>query len=65
VQGRLRNESLQVEIATSCAHCGLPMHIVVNEHFEWRVQEPGADPHLFLPTIDWPRFRAPNIIEDY
>jgi hypothetical protein len=41
------------------------MHITVNEHFEWSVQEPGAHPHLFLPTIDWPRFRAPNIIGDY
>ena len=41
------------------------MHIVVNERLEWRVKERGADPHLFLPTVDWPHFRGPNIIGDY
>lgn len=41
------------------------MHITVDEHLKWRVKEDGADPHLFLPSIDWPRFSAPNIIDDY
>jgi len=65
VQGRLRNEPLEVEIATSCAHCGQAMHVVVNERLEWRVREAGADPHLFLPQIDWASFQARNIIGDY
>lgn len=65
MQGRLRNERLRVEISTSCAHCARLMHLVVDERLEWRVKERGADPHLFLPTVDWPRFRGPNIIGDY
>ena len=65
MQGRLRNESLEVEIATSCAHCGRGMHLVVDERMRWRVKERGADPHLFLPHIDWATFREPNIIGHY
>jgi len=65
VQGRLRKQTLEVEIATSCAHCGRPMHIVVDERLQWRPMERGSDPHLFMPAIDWPGFRAPNIIGDY
>ncbi len=65
MQGRLRNERLTVEIATSCAHCARPMHIEVDERFDWRVKEPGADPHLFLPHIDWKSFLGQNIIGDF
>jgi hypothetical protein len=65
VEGRLRNQRLQVEIITSCAHCARPMHIVVDERLQWRVQERGADPHVFLPHIDWGAFRGRNIIGDY
>lgn len=65
MQGRLRNERLEVEIATSCAHCGRGMHLVVDEHLKWRVRERGADPHLYVPEIDWASFQARNIIGDY
>ncbi|SPE40335.1 hypothetical protein SBA3_3720005 [Candidatus Sulfopaludibacter sp. SbA3] len=65
MQGRLRNERLDVEIATSCAHCGRAMHLIVDEQLHWRVAERGADPHLFLPHIDWAAFQGRNIIGDY
>ncbi len=41
------------------------MHLVVDHRLHWRVRETGADPHLFLPQIDWPAFHKPNIIGDY
>jgi hypothetical protein len=41
------------------------MHITVDERLQWRVKERGADPHLFLPRLDWQSFRGPNIIHDY
>ena len=56
---------MQVEISTSCDHCGRPMHILVDERLQWRAKERECDPHLFLPSIDWPRFRGANIITDY
>ena len=65
MQGRLRNERLEVEIATSCAHCGRAMHILVDERLRWRVKERDADPRLFLPHIDWRSFRGRNIIGDF
>ena len=65
MQGRLRNERLEVEIATSCGHCGRAMHIVVDERFRWKVKERDADPRLFLPAIDWGSFRGRAIIDDF
>ena len=65
MQGRLRKERLEVEIATLCAHCGRAMHILVDDRFRWQVKEQGADPRLFLPSIDWASFRGRNIIGDY
>jgi len=41
------------------------MHIEADDQLRWRVKERGADPHLFLPAIDWAQFRRPNIIDDY
>ncbi|HWC96959.1 MAG TPA: hypothetical protein VG456_09425 [Candidatus Sulfopaludibacter sp.] len=54
-----------MEIATSCAHCGRAMHIAVNERLEWRIRERGAEPHLYMPQIDWAAFQGRNIIGDY
>jgi hypothetical protein len=65
VEGRLRNEHLEVEISTSCAHCGRALHILVDEQLRWRVRERDADPRLFLPQIDWEAFRGRNIVGDY
>jgi hypothetical protein len=65
VQGRLRNEALEVEISTACAHCARPMHITVDERLRWRVRERGADPRLFVPAVDWRTFLGRNIIGDY
>jgi hypothetical protein len=37
----------------------------VDEELRWRLLSPGASPLLFEPDIDWNRFRAANIIQDY
>jgi len=65
VQSRLRKQPLEVEVETSCAHCGQAMHILVDERLRWRTRERGADPRVFLPKIDWAAFRGKNIIDDY
>jgi hypothetical protein len=65
VEGRLRNEPMEIEIATSCAHCGIPIHIVVNDRSEVRVRESGAQPRVFIPHIEWESFRKATIIDDF
>jgi hypothetical protein len=65
VESRLRKQPLEVEIETSCAHCGRAMHILVDDQLHWRVRERQADPRVFLPQIDWASFRGRNIINDY
>jgi len=65
VESRLRNQPLEVEVATSCAHCGRGMHIVVDNELRIRVRERGADPRVFLPHINWAAFRGKNIIDAY
>lgn len=65
VQAHLRKERLDVEIATSCAHCGRSLHILVDGQLRWRVRERDANPRVFLPHIDWAAFRGANIIDAY
>jgi hypothetical protein len=65
VESRLRKRRLEVEIETSCAHCGRALHILVDERLRWRVREPKANPRVFLPHVDWATFRGANIINDY
>ena len=65
VQARLRKEQMEVEIATSCAHCGRALHILLDDQLRWQVRERDANPQVFLPHIDWATFREPNIINAY
>ena len=66
VQARLRKQQpFEVEIETSCAHCGRALHILVDDHLRVRVRERQANPRVFLPKIDWATFRGANIINDY
>jgi len=65
VQGRLRNEPLVVEIESECAHCGQPLHFVVNSELAWHVQEREANPLVFEPDVDFAHLSAPTIINDY
>jgi len=65
VQGRLTGNALEVEIVTSCAHCGRGMEIVVDSDLDYRVVEGGEAPLVFEPDVDWSQFRDPNIIDGY
>ena len=65
VQGRLENRYLEVDLTTSCAHCGREMHINIDSELDYRVREPEARPLVFQPTVDWATFDQPNIIDGY
>ncbi len=66
MQGRLRHESLSVEIETVCAHCGQQLHITTDSELQrWSIQEEGATPFIFMPDIDWSHFTGATIIDAY
>jgi hypothetical protein len=65
VQGHLRNETLSVEIETSCAHCNRPLHITLDSNLRWNLKEQDATPFVFMPDIDWSRFTGATIIDAY
>lgn len=65
VQGRLRSETVSVEINTSCAHCARPIQIQVDQDLQSKVHSPGAEPLIFEPHLDWDTFTEPNIIHKY
>jgi hypothetical protein len=65
VQGRLREEKLEVSVVTECAMTGCELRMVIDSDLEFRVVTRGADPYVFQPHVDWGQFSAPNIIHDY
>jgi len=65
VQGHLRNQALEVEIKTTCAHCGEAMELVVDSELNYRIDKGGPNPLVFEPDIDWSEFKDPTIIDGY
>ena len=65
VQGRLWGQTLSVTIETTCGHCDRPMRITVDSDMRYEVHNPGADPLVFMPDVDWQTFTEPNIIHAY
>ena len=65
VQGHLCKRSVEVEIHSSCAHCGEPMEIVVDSELNHRIVRGGESPLVFEPEINWSEFKDPTIIDGY
>ena len=65
MQGHLRKSFLEVEIRSTCAHCGEAIELVVDSELDYRIEKGGPSPLIFEPEIDWSRFKDPNIIDGY
>jgi len=65
VQGHLRKSFLEVEITSTCAHCGKAINLVVDSELNYRIETDGPRPLVFEPEIDWSTFKDPNIIDGY
>ena len=65
VQGRLRDESLSIEITTECAHCGDPIHLEINSDLGYRVIESDVSPLVVRPLVDIASLRDPSIIDAF
>ena len=65
VQGRLRNEPLSVAVQTECAHCARPIHLHIDSHLTFHVEEEAADPLVFVPLVNFSRLTDPSIIDAF
>ena len=65
VLGRLLGRRLSARVRTICAISGRPLRLNIDSDVSWRVDRRSVQPLLFVPSLDWRAFRAPNIIDDY
>ena len=65
VLGRLLRRRRSVDIRSLCAQSGRPLSLTVASDLSWRIGGENVRPMLFVPSLDWKTFRAPNIINDY
>jgi hypothetical protein len=63
--GRLRRRRLRVEIRSRCGQSGRLLALTVTSDLASSTQTKGTQPLLFVPSVDWEGFQAPNIIDDY
>ena len=62
VQGQLRKEPINTVVKTECAHCGRSIHIELDSAFRFKVNEPEADPMLFIPMVNFSKVEDASII---
>jgi hypothetical protein len=62
VLGRLLGRELTVEIRSVCGQSDRPLCLTVGSDSS---RHSDVETLLFVPSIDWEEFRAPNIIDDY
>ena len=65
MQGQLRHEKLSFLIETECAHCGKPIRIEMDSDLKYKVLDEGADPLVFVPTVDFAKLKDPSIIDGF
>jgi hypothetical protein len=65
VQGQLRDEVLTASIRSECVHCGQPLHLEIDSELNYQVGEEGAEPVVFVPTVDFEKLEDPSIIDSF
>ncbi len=65
VQGQLRNEKLSARIETECAHCHQPLRLEIDSDLKIKSVEPGAQPLVFAPLVDFGALQDHSIIDAF
>jgi hypothetical protein len=65
VQGQLRNEHLSARIETECAHCHQPLRLEIDSDLMIKSVEPGAEPLVFAPLVNFETLKDPSIIDAF
>jgi hypothetical protein len=63
VQGQLRNEHLSAHIETECAHCHQPLRLEIDSDLTIKSVEPGAQPLVFAPLVNFETLKEPSITD--
>jgi len=65
VQGKLRNEYLNVKIETECAHCSSPMEIEIDSNLNYKANDERCEPVIFVPDINLFNIKDDSIIDSF
>ena len=65
VQGHLRNEPVSITVETRCEHCMEPMTLEVDSDMKVVVDQPGADPLVFMPDVMPFDVEDVSIVDDF
>jgi hypothetical protein len=65
VQGQLHREPLSFHIETACGHCGQKLELDIDSQLNYRVLQPGAEPLVFAPLVDFKKLKDPSIIDGF
>ena len=63
MQGQLRNEHLSARSETECAHCRQPLRLEIDSDLAITSVEPGAEPLIFAPLVNFETLKDPSIID--
>ena len=65
MQGQLLNTPLSVKIETECAHCKQPIRLEIDSELKVKSVEPGAEPLIFVPLVDFKTLKDPSITDAF
>jgi hypothetical protein len=65
VQGKLRNQYLKVKIDSECAHCGQVMEIEIDSELEYKTNDNGCEPVIFVPDVNFFKLKDDSIIDSF
>jgi len=63
VQGKLQNRSISFIIESQCAYSGRPLRIEIDSDLNLRRVDAGAEPFIFVPSIDLGNIEQDSIID--
>ena len=65
VQGHLRDEPISIRFESQCACCARPLHLDIDSELSCRVHEEDAHPLVFVPLVDFEKWKDPSIIDGF
>ena len=65
MEGQLWKTPVSATIETECAHCKQPMRLEIDSALRVKWVEPGAEPQIFVPLIDFKTLKDPSITDKF